>query len=108
MTHLANIVVADVPVRAVSDVKSRPVLLHYHTRHHILEGFTEVMEFLHAPVAYCVYPVGDLAISNNRLYGCGDRPFNFFARRRGGVDIQKAACLKNMPEQAGQGEKSSD
>lgn len=65
--HLANVVVTNVPVRAVPDVEPRPILLHYHTRHHILEGFAEVMELLHTPVAYCVHPVRDLAFSWKEL-----------------------------------------
>lgn len=55
--NLTNVVVAYVPVRAVPDVKPCPVLLHNHARHNVLEGLAQVVEFLHASIAYCVYPM---------------------------------------------------
>ncbi len=56
-TNLTNVVVAYVPVRAVPDVKPCPVFLDNHARHHVLEGLAQLVEFLHASIAYCVNPM---------------------------------------------------
>ena len=69
ISYLADIVVADVPVGAVPDVKARPVLLHDDARDNILERLAQVVQFLHASVTNRVHPVRNLTrrgvINNN-------------------------------------------
>lgn len=60
MLYLAYVVIADIPVSAVSNVKSSPVLLYNYARHHVLEGLAEVVKLLHTSVTYRVNPVRNL------------------------------------------------
>lgn len=60
MFYLAYVVIADIPVSAVPNMKSSPVLLYNDARYHVLEGLAEVVKLLHTSVTYRVNPVRNL------------------------------------------------